>query len=290
MSLKDDEIDTAKRFLIELGTPMHELLTLQEFARRDPDPEFIVEHLDNKCPDVVAITDIGPIGLELTAYTDDDSQNQLSAVLNDVYDSGVALASSFPELQGFQLYILPRDDNTLRRRDARPLAEQVLEFVRSEHISAPFGADEDRHYSVLHTRKTRMVFADWPLLDRQLRSVTVHTRSSFQADPLELFGGFASAFGTRVERLTEGITKKAVKLKNGYTGGLSAVWLVIHADGNPRSSRVAPMWPDEIDRLLHSSARQSANESGFSRVFLWDGVRGGMVDFISPEQSFTQQV
>jgi hypothetical protein len=290
MSFKDDEVDTAKRFLIALGIPVQELLTLQDFARRDPDPNFVIEHLNNKCPDVVAISDIGPIGLELTAYTDDDSQNRLSAVLNDVYDAGVALAAGFPELHGFQLYFSPRDDNTLRRRDARPLVEQLFEFVRSEHSSAPFGSDDDRHYSVMHRRKTRNVFADWPLLDHQLRSVTVHTRNSFQGEPVELFGGFASAFGTRVERIAEGIAKKAVSLKKGYTRGLSAVWLVIHADGNPRSSRIAPMWPDEIERLLLSSASQSANESGFSRVFLWDGVRGGMVDFMCSEQSLPQQV
>ncbi len=283
MAFKDDEIETAKRFLIEIAAPVHDVLNLKEFARRDPDPAFAIEQLDNNCPDVVVITENGAVGMELTAYSNDVSENRLSAVLSDVYDAGMAVVPDFVDLYGFQITISPSDNNTLRQRDARPLVAEVLEFVRSQHRSAPFAADEDRHYSVVNARRARREFAGWPILDQQLWSITVHTRSSFQGQPAELYGGFASHFGTRLDRLTQTINSKASKLKRGYTRGVNAVWLLIHADGNPRSSRIAPMWPEEIRRLLDSAVSVIAKQSGFDRVFLWDGVRGGFVDLVSAD-------
>jgi hypothetical protein len=288
MSFKNYEKETAKRFLVELGTPVHELLTLKEFARRDPDPEFNIDHLDSVCPDIVAITTSRVIGVELTAYSGDNSQNRLSAVLDDLPEAGAELAGRLRELQGFQIYVSPNESNSLRQRDVRPLAAQVLEFVRFEHTSLPLGADQDRHYLARVSGKIRNPFVNWPMLEKHIRSITVHSRSGLHDEPVMLYGGFGSHFGTRLEHLTQTIVTKAGKLRNGYTRGLGAVWLLIHADGNPSSSRIAPMWPDEIERLLRSSARQSADESGFDRVFLWDGVRGGIVDFTRPESKFVE--
>jgi hypothetical protein len=285
MSFKNDEKETARRFLIELGTPVQEMLTLKEFASRDPDPNFNIEHLDSVCPDIVAITAADAIGLELTAYTHDNLPNQISAVLSDLSEVGDQIAGGFPDLRGFQIHVSPNTTSALRQRDARPLAVQVFEFVHSEQSRDPLHADQDRYYSARISRNNRHAFEDWPLLGQHLQSIAVHSRSALQDEPVALYGGFGLHFGTQLEAVAQTIVTKGAKLKSGYTRGLAATWLLIHADGKPRSSRIAPMWSDETERVLNSSVRQSADESGFDQVYLWDGVRGGFVELRSGRSS-----
>jgi hypothetical protein len=289
MSFKNDEKETANRFLTQLGTPLQELLTLKEFARRDPDPQFNIEHLDSICPDIVAIIATGAIGLELTAYTHDNSPNQLSAVLDDLRVAGDQIADGFQDFRGFQIRVSPSRTTALRQRDARPLAAQVFEFIHSKHVLNPLGADQDRYYSARVSRGNLRTFEDWPLLDQHVHSIAVYSRSALQDEPAALYGGFGLHFGTQLENVAQTIVTKGTKLKSGYRRGLTATWLLIHADGNPRSSRIAPMWPDETERILNSSARQSANESGFDQVYLWDGVRGGFVELLSGRSIVVEQ-
>jgi hypothetical protein len=289
MASKRNEKDMAKRFFTELGTPLSELLTLKEFARRDPDPNFNLEHLDSVCPDIVAITAGVAIGLELTAYSGSDSDNGLNEVMRDLSDTGSELAENFSELRGFEIHVSPNKEIALRKRDVRMLATQLLEFVGSMHAASPFDTGQDRHYSVHGARSNQRPFADWHLLDQHVQSITVQFRQALQDIPVMLSGGFGTHFGTRLDLLTQTLVKKADQLAKAYTRGLSGMWLLIHATGQPRSSRIAPMWREEAERLVQSAARQTAIDSGFERVFLWDGVRGGLVDLVRAESKVVER-
>jgi hypothetical protein len=290
MSSKCNEIEIARRFLIERGAAVIEVLTLKDFARRDPDPDVNIEHLDSVCPDIVAITDAEVVGLELTAYSVNQSHNALEGSLSDLRDATDELRMRFPELRGFQVHISPNTEVVLRKRDVPLLATELLEFVRSKHTASPFNNDEDRHYSLCGARANETPFAGWHLLDQHAQSVTASFRTAFQDVPAMLSGGFATHFGTRLEPLTQILVKKAEQLKKAYNRGLNSMWLLIHATGDPRTSRIAPMWQSEAERLLSSTARQTAIDTGFDHVFVWDGLRGGLVDLVRGESACVQQI
>jgi hypothetical protein len=127
---KNYEVDTATRFLKELGAPINEVLTLKEFAGIERDPKTNID-LDNVCPDVVAIVGGRPVGIELTAYADNESQDRLSAVMMRVNEvTRTEYASKYPDLHGFSVSYSPSMVNVIPGNKISQFIEQLLGFVR----------------------------------------------------------------------------------------------------------------------------------------------------------------
>src|SRR5690348_16239356 len=100
---KNAEVELAARFLNELGVRVSEVLTLKEFLGIDRDPATNRD-LDDMSPDVVARTDLVSIGIELTAYIDDESHARLSAIMYDVSERlRKEIAADYPDLQDLML-------------------------------------------------------------------------------------------------------------------------------------------------------------------------------------------
>jgi hypothetical protein len=281
---KHCEVECAQKFLDEFGCSFKRVLTLKEFCGVPVD-ERIGINLDYVCPDVVAITNEAAIGIELTAYADNESQDRLSAVMHRVHElARTEIASQYPDLSGVMIHYAPNQRRVLRGRDARQFVEQLFDFARAKNEERPFERDEDRHFPEYGTRPPSQPFDKWPLVERHASAVTIHFRESFKGLQASIpSGGFPSSFGTSLNHLKAKIEAKELARQKAYSARLQDVWLLIHATGEPRSSRVTPLDPWEISRLLSSPAAEIAQQSGFGRVVLWDGLHGGYVDLITGE-------
>jgi hypothetical protein len=260
------------------------VVTLREFVGIERHPDTNTP-LDDVCPDVVALIDGKIVGIELTAYSDNEAYNRWSAVMRQVWEVARAdSANKYSDLCGFDIQYSPKKKNVLRKRDIPHFVGQLFGFVHAKHTEEPFTCDEDRVFSKQHTRAPRRIFQQWDLLEQHVDSVKVHYRVSNQDTPVSVVpDGFASLFGTSIEHLVGTFEKKEHCLRNAYMQGLAEVWLLIHATGSPRSSRISPLSRPEIDDLLASTLCERARKTGFDHVFLWDGLRGGLVDFVAGE-------
>jgi hypothetical protein len=277
---KIGELETARQFLEELSVPFSDLQTLKEYVGIDRDPQT-KKDLDHLCPDVVAIIQGKPVGIELTAYAPDEADDRLSSLLQRISDiNRTEIASAHSELSGFTVFCSPNEKNIVLGRDVRRLVEQIADFVKAEHCDRPFTAGEDREIPTRYDRLSRP-FEKWSLIEQHVTSLTFHYRPSESRLPFSIpVSSFTRAFGTSLDHVLKQLEGKIKAREKAYCSGLSEVWLLIHAIGQPRSSRLTPLAKHEIDRILASSVRQAAINVGYDRVYLWDGVHGGYVNLV----------
>ena len=278
---KNGEVETVRRFLHELGVPVSDVRTLKEFQGIEKDSRTGID-LDYVCPDVVAIVNDQPIGIELTAYAPDEEDDRLSSLLQRMSDvNRTEIASAHPELRGFTVFCSPNENNIVLGRDVRCLVEQIADFVKVEHCDRPFIAGEDRKIPAQDDRLSKP-FEQWDLIEPHVTSLTIHYRSSESQLPFSMpVSSFTRTFGTSLAHLLKQLSGKIKARKKAYCFGISEIWLLIHATGQPRSSRLTPLFKHEIDRLLSSPLQQAAISGGYERVYLWDGVRGGYVELMN---------
>ena len=116
---KHCEVECATKFLRQFGHPFQRVFTLKEFSGIAVDERTGID-LDNVCPDVVGVMNEAAIGIELTAYADNESQDRLSAVMWRVHELALTdVAFNYPDLLGFMVHYSPNQRNLLRGRDAR---------------------------------------------------------------------------------------------------------------------------------------------------------------------------
>lgn len=270
MSKSDCEIETARRFLIERQLGFSDLKPLKEFNGRDG------------CPDVVAVFESGPIGIELTAYSPNESINQLAGSMFRVYENGVKLADNYPNLRGVIIRYSPNKDNVLRERDCRAFARELLEFATGVYMLHQFRDGESRRFPGFDSGHLSATFQNHKLLPAHVIAVFVEFHASMIESPVFISpDGIATHFGTSSEVLCNAIMRKKKRLLNAQRDGFHEIWLLIHATGNPRSSRITLIQQSEIQPLLAEPLCKRARDSGFDHVFVWDGVRGGSVDLIN---------
>ena len=275
------ELETARRFLEELSVPFRDLQTLKEFVGLDRDPQT-KKDLDHLCPDVVANIHGKPVGIELTALAQDADEDGLTAIKRQISDQNrTEVANCNPDLSGFVVFISLNKRNILRSRDVRQFIEQLSELVRLENQKQAFKAGEEREI-VCKNDILDEYGESKRLLSQHMTSITVHYHPTEYSLPFSIpLTGLTRAFGTSQKHLSDRLSKKRKARSLAKCEGLSELWLLIHATGEPISSRVAPLYRHEVDTLLKSPSRQSAIETNFDRVFLWDGVHGGHVELVS---------
>ncbi len=273
---KSCEIEIASRFLIERGMGISDIMSLEEFAGVDG------------CPDVVAMMDSGPVGIELTAYTSNEPLNQLSNLMLQISEVVFTeLANGYLDLNGCCIRYSPNKENVLHKRDLRSFAIELLNFARFACGQHNFSDGNPRLYPELNCRNPLCTFNGYTLLQQHLAAVFIDFPPWNAESPVYISpGGIATHFGTSTEVVREIILRKKGKRINAHKEGLRAVWLLVHATGNPISSRIAPIRQNEMQSLLTDSLVECATDSGFDRVFVWDGVRGGSVELISGDAHF----
>lgn len=284
LQAKIGEVETARRFLEELGVAFSDVQTLKEFHENYEDSRT-GRDLDYVCPDVVAIVDGQPIGIELTAFAPDEEDDRLSSIMQQVSDiNRTEIASAHTVLNGFSVHFSPNENNIIRVRDVRQFAQQIVDLVKSEHCRNPFVAGEDRHLPERHSLSSKP-FNEWNLIEQHVTSITIHYRPTESCLPFSIpSSSFTRTFGTSLDHLLKKLSEKGKAREKALCDGLSEIWLLIHATGQPISSRVTPLFEYEIDRILSSSAQQIAINAGYDRVYLWDGVRGGYVELVSGDR------
>lgn len=137
---KSGEIELTRRFLIERQIRFSELKSLKEFNRGEG------------CPDVVVVLQSGPIGIELTAYSPEESINQLAGSMFRVYENGVKLADRYPKLRGFIIRYSPNKNNVLRERDCQAFTRELLEFTNGACALHQFRDGESRRFPGFDSR------------------------------------------------------------------------------------------------------------------------------------------
>ena len=281
---KNWEIEIASRFLNELGEPTTEVLTLKEFLGVERDSRTNID-LDDVCPDVVARIADAAIGIELTAYADNESHNRLSA--NMYRASEVVrkeLADNYPELCDFMLDYSPNKDNVLPLKRIRDFVEQLLSFARDQHRNQSLAPGEYRRLPRPYDRVQRNTFEDYDILRQHVTAVSIARYQSDYAIPVSVApGGFSTHFGTSVDHILQRIKAKTISLSKACLDGQNEPWLLIHATGSAASSIIPALFPEEIQKMLASAIPQAAKQSGFNRVILWDGLHGGFIDFVTGE-------
>ena len=134
---KNAEVETANRFLQEFGAPGTEVVTLKEFLGVERDARTNID-LDRVCPDVVARLDAISVGIELTAYADNESHDRLSAIMYRVSEVlRKDFASDYSDLGDLMLSWSPNKDNVLPLIVVQDFVGQLLAFVREEHSKRP---------------------------------------------------------------------------------------------------------------------------------------------------------
>lgn len=283
---KHNEIETAKRFLESTQLLTADIRTLKEFAGIDSCPSTNRD-LDYVCPDVVAVAGRRAIGIELTAYRGDESENRLFNIRCQV--NRVAreeFSGNCGELKGCHIFWDPKEENVLRKVDVRAFTKQLLGFVQAKQRESPFSRDEKNDFPPYWTATRETPFKDWSLLNEHASRVRVYLPSGLSELPVSVSpGSSTSCRGTSTEIIHRTVQKKINSLKNAYRKDISNNWLLIHATRNPISSDIYPLFPQEIERLLGSEAGLLAKQSEYKRVILWDGVDGGYVDLKSDDFS-----
>jgi hypothetical protein len=281
---KHNEIETAKSFLETTKLLDADILTLKEFVGIDTCPSTNRD-LDYVCPDVVAITNGWAVGIELTAYGGDESENRLFDIRCEVsQEAREEFGDAFDALLGFRISCDPVEGNVLRKAQVRAFTKQLLQFVLEKTRKSPFSPGERIVYPPYWTLARESSFKDWDLLHAHIRRIRVHAPNS--AEKLSVAVSMSSPVscrGTSVELLIERIRDKIKSLEKAYRKNIDQMWLLIHATRNPISSDIYPLFPQEIERLLGSEAGFLAKQSEYERVILWDKVDGGHVDLKSGE-------
>lgn len=277
---KAGEVEIARRFLEELGVAFSDAQTLKEFHECSVDSRTGID-LDYVCPDVVAIVGGQPIGIELTAFAPDEDDDRLSSMMQRVSDiNRTEIANAHTELNGFSVHFSPNENDIIRGRDVRQFVQQIVDFVKSEHRRNPFVAGEDRHLPERYSRSSTP-FREWNLIEQHVTAITIHYRPTESRLPFSIpSSSFTRTFGTSLDHLSRKISDKGRAKEKALSYGILEIWLLIHATGQPRSSRVTPLFEHEVNRILSSSARQGAMNAGYDRVYLWDGVRSGYVELV----------
>ncbi|MBL9163923.1 MAG: hypothetical protein JNL18_14420 [Planctomycetaceae bacterium] len=286
---KSGEVETARLFLEELGVAFSDVQTLKEFYGSDKDPRT-GRDLDYVCPDVVVIIDGQPIGIELTAFAPDEDDDRLIAIKQQISEQNRTEIAGFnPDLSGFVVFISLNERNILRSRDVRQFIVQLSELVRHEKQKQAFKAREEREI-VCKSEIFDAFGESMQLLSQHVKSITIHYHPTGDSLPFSIpLTGFTRTFGTSQKNLSDRLSKKRKARSLALCEGLSELWLLVHATGEPISSRIAPLYQHEVDTLLESPSRQLAIETGFDRVFLWDGVHDGHVEFVSGKcKTYTQ--
>jgi hypothetical protein len=268
---KDGEIETARRFMNVCCLKFNDLSTLEEFTGVDG------------CPDVVATIDLGPVGIELTAYTSDDSLNRLSSEMLRVCEYAMSdLTRKYEDLRGLCIRYFPNKQNPIGHRDVRSFATELLDFARAALARPQFSDGKQRRYPKFGSRSAANIFENYTLLQNHVEAVFIGYEPWNSEGPVFISpDGISTHFGTSPSVLYDIIRRKKERLEGARKDGLCEVWLLIHASGNPRSSRIAPIRQGEIEKLQAEPLRQCARDSGFDRVFVWDDVRGGSVELTS---------
>jgi hypothetical protein len=276
---KSWEIETTGRFLSELETNVSDVMTLAEFVKADFVPGTR-QHLDNVCPDIVAIVDGRAVGVELTAYADNEPQDRLSAAMRRVSEiARREFAAQFPMLSGCTIFYEPNEKDILPKASQRRFTGELLALVEAEQTNRPFTQDEDRRIPDFSVRQSPNPFEGYPLLKKHVTRVSIYFRESLRRFPVSVPpGGCASTFGTSIDCVCQAVDSKNTALQRAYLAGLSETWLLIHATGSLTSSRITPFCRGEIDDVMASDAARRATSSSYQRIFLWDGLHGGHVE------------
>jgi len=268
---KSGEIETACRFLKDHCPPNNLVSTLKEFSGVDG------------CPDVIFSKNAEHIGIELTAYSSDERLNRLCTLMLRVSDFVFKyLAAEYADLNGYFIRYSPNEEDVLRERDVKSFAIELLNFARSLYTQHHFRDGNPRRFPKFNARPSARPFENFELLQKYVAAVSIEFHEWNDESPVFISpDGIARHYGTSEQILSETISGKKLKLHKAHVDGLREVWLLIHATGNPRSSLIAPIHESETERLLADSLRLCAKNSGFDKVFVWDGLRGGSIELIS---------
>lgn len=279
---KNAEVELATRFLSEVGAPVSEVQTLKEFLRveRDARNNMDIDHLS---PDVVAQIAEKVVGIELTAYMDNEHHARLSAVMYGISEQlRKELSTDYPDLKDLILDYSPKTENFVSARNRRAFLVQLLEFVRLQHSKRAIAQGENRRVPLPNDRNQRNVFEDHDLLQKHVNSVSISRYPREYGIPVTVSaGGFATHIGISMEHLLEVIAKKTDQLTRAKLDRQDESWLLIHAAGWGGCSTIPALIPEEIKKLSCSSLSEAAAKSGYQRVVLWDGIHGGYIDFVS---------
>lgn len=236
------------------------------------------EKLNSKSPDVIATIEAKNIGIELTAYRDDSLKDSWGAVVPMIREAVRCCDASFPSLRGLLIGYRPNLNKLPPRKyDVAEFANQLLDAVVASLPAAPSSTGSDRCIAI------RGPFDRWKHLANHIQAISVTIPARSIDLPVDATTGFASAYGTSIDALTEIIEKKISRFNMSYTNGIHENWLLIHAAGYPESSFITPLQQDEIERLLASKVRVKAVSSPYTKVILWDYIHGGYVDLVTGE-------
>jgi hypothetical protein len=274
------EVERARRFVRSFGQAAARVRSLSDFVGETSSIANVNE-LDNMMPDVVAQLDGREVGIELTAYSDDEIKNAWSAFVPAVRTAVKGYSHAYPSLNGLLIGYHP---NTNRRPPGKvdSFAQQLLQMVSELLPPEILECRRIRSFALSANHRIARPYQKWSLLEGYVTAVSVTVPGKPLDIPVDACTGFATTFGTRLEKLTQAIDKKArKKRKKCFLSGIDDFWLLIHADREPASSAVTPLDDYEIESILQSSAAESARESGFNKVILWDGIWDGYVDLVS---------
>jgi hypothetical protein len=276
---QDTELWLAKRFLSEFGAGRTSCVSLSDFVPAKA--QHSAADLNNMMPDVVAANLGGQdVGLELTAYSDDDLKNQQGAFQKSARLAVRHVAVNFPSLQGC---IVGYDSF----ETAKPPAGKISEFARQlldcadRMLSARIVPGRTVDFPTIQQLSIEKPLGHWPLLDQYIYRVSVTASDGPLQIPVDGSTSFAHYYGTDVQKLADSIRTKEGKRQRKSFNGLTTLWLLIHAAREPMSSAITPLDAGEIRDLLASPAASEAKASGFDRVILWDYIWGGYVDLKS---------
>jgi hypothetical protein len=227
---KHNELETAKSFLESTQLLDADILTLKEFAGINSCPSTNRD-LDYVCPDIVAITNGQAIGMELTAYDGDESENRLSNIRCQV--TRVAreeFGEDFGELQGLLVFWDPREEDILPKAKVRAFAKQLLQFVQAKQRELPFLPDEKKDFPLSRVPEGETQFEDWEFLHKHTSRVRVYRPSGLSELPVSVsLGSSTSCRGTSTGLIYKTIQRKVNSLKKTYRKDISSYWLLIHA-------------------------------------------------------------
>ncbi|NOY41036.1 MAG: hypothetical protein GXP26_04250 [Planctomycetes bacterium] len=287
---KHFEVSTACDFLTATKLLDAKIKTLAEFVGSEREPTTNMLY-DKIFPDVVAVSSAKNIGIELTAYSNVDhkngkeDENALWKSQLQVHEYVIDWNLSHCFLRGFHIFWGPNTRDVLSTNITSDFAEELLDFARAEDKKFAFKIGDERKYPEYRASPDSNPFTAWKLLKRYAKSVTIRRPEGWQQNPVCVYANYVTSSGTSVDSLGKKVEEKIKKFKNkeAYKKNIDEFWLLIHATRNPSGSAIAPLSEFETNRLLNSSVAKQAQQSGFSRVVLWDGIDGGYVDLKTGE-------
>ena len=269
------EKNIASDFLRDCGFSDFKVESLSEFAGRD---------LRNESPDVIVTVDSHHIGMELTAYSENESENRWRSFMNRTTEYSRKIAGDYLELSGLSIGYRPKLSNEPRMIDAELFARQMLDFVRDWQVPKAIRRGQRLRFPSYLDDYRQGPFPKSPLLRKHVHWVSCGRVSERKEYPVSIsLGGFTSCLGLSTEVLTSTIAHKGRKIRRDLTIKMTELWLLIHATGWPISSRIRPIEAGNgaLEKLRDCKFAETVRSTGFDRVFLWDGVHHGIADLAS---------